>query len=268
MATQSRQGGALRFMRSISPKRRWQNQKNGCVAVFNVRDAVAGSMSSSMLPNSEIVDTVYSRRRRSAMRHWRALIVLDHRVDTRKVVFAAETAELSDDGCAGIRWYCGGERGTLTFMVGGTDKAFARARASPSLQWARRSSMQAAVVGSGSRCCNNMLLGASWSRPAGHSSWRRSWAGPPDFLTALPQGFGSELVNDRRLPSSRRWSPNPADNGYQGGCVSADAEKFASREEAAKSVGAGSMGESRGALLWPCGCREDSGVFSYIIGTL
>ena len=55
----------------------------------------------------------------------------------------------------------GAEAGTLTFMVGGGDKAFARAK--PVLEAMGKIIIQAGAAGSGqaAKVCNNMILGIS-----------------------------------------------------------------------------------------------------------
>ncbi len=65
----------------------------------------------------------------------------------------------------------GAEAATLTFMVGGSDEAFERAR--PVLEKMGKTIVHAGAPGNGqaAKICNNMILGVSIRRP---SCWRKS----------------------------------------------------------------------------------------------
>ena len=70
----------------------------------------------------------------------------------------------------------GATAGTLTFMVGGTDEAFARAR--PVLEVMGKNIFHAGASGNGqvAKICNNMLLGISMIGTCEAFCWVKSWA--------------------------------------------------------------------------------------------
>ena len=137
---------------------------NGCAIFPTVREAVAGADAVvSMLPNGKIVESVYAN---DVIGHAPiSALLLDCStidVDTaRKVEIAAQAAgyEMVDAPVSGGIAAANG--GTLTFMVGGSDEAFARAE--PILAAMGKAVIHAGASGAGqaAKICNNMILGAS-----------------------------------------------------------------------------------------------------------
>jgi 3-hydroxyisobutyrate dehydrogenase len=116
----------------------------------------------------------------------------------------------------------GAQAGTLTFMVGGTDEAFARAR--PLLENMGRTIVHAGGAGNGqaAKICNNMILGVSMI------------AVSEAFLLAEKLGLDAQRLFDIASKSSGQcWSmtsycpvpgpvpTSPANRGYQAGFTAA-----------------------------------------------
>ena len=194
---------------------------NGCTPFSNVRDAVQGvDAVVSMLPNGKIVDSVYAG---DVIGHApKGTILLDCStidVDTaRKVTEDASVAgyEMVDAPVSGGIAAANG--GTLTFMVGGTESAFARAE--PILAAMGKAVIHAGGSGAGqaAKICNNMLLGASMIATC------------ETFKLAEKLGLDLQTFYDiSSKASGQNWSmtsycpvpgvgpQTPADNGYQGG---------------------------------------------------
>ena len=99
--------------------------------------------------------------------------------------------------------------GSLTFMVGGTDEAFERAR--PFLETMGKAVIHAGGPGAGqaAKICNNMLLGASMVATCeAFVMAREARPRPADLLRHLVQGVGPVLVDDHLLPGPRRRPGN------------------------------------------------------------
>ncbi|WP_310468645.1 3-hydroxyisobutyrate dehydrogenase [Sphingomonas sp.] len=114
------------------------------------------------------------------------------------------------------------EGGTLTFMVGGSDEGFARAR--PILENMGKAVIHAGGPGSGqaAKICNNMLLGATMAATC------------ETFVLAQKLGLDPQVFFDiASKASGQSWSmtsycpvpgvgpDTPADRGYEGGFAAA-----------------------------------------------
>ena len=162
--------------------------------------------------------------------------------------------------------------GTLTFMVGGTAEAFARAQ--PILTAMGKTVIHAGDAGAGqaAKICNNMLLGATMIATC------------ESFAMAQKLGLDLQTFYDiSSKASGQSWSmtsycpvpgvgpQTPADNDYQGGFAAALMLKdLKLAMEAARLVGADvPMGE-RAAALYQRFSDAGSGAldFSAIIKTL
>ena len=162
--------------------------------------------------------------------------------------------------------------GTLTFMVGGTDDAFARAE--PILSAMGKAVIHAGASGAGqaAKICNNMLLGASMIATC------------ETFAMAEKLGLDLQTFYDiSSKASGQNWSmtsycpvpgvgpQSPADNEYQGGFATALMLKDLNLAmEAAQSVGADVPMGSRAAELYEAFAKAGQGGldFSAIIRTL
>ena len=139
-------------------------EKSGCLpmgsAVESVRDAEAVI---TMLPAGKHVRDVYET---SVLGEALTNAIL---IDCSTIDVATAKEEINKADAAGYRMVdapvSGGiaaaDAGTLTFMVGGTDEAFERAR--PILETMGKNVIHAGGAGAGqaAKICNNMLLGAS-----------------------------------------------------------------------------------------------------------
>jgi 3-hydroxyisobutyrate dehydrogenase len=145
----------------------------------------------------------------------------------------------------------GATAGTLTFMVGGADDAFARAR--PFLEAMGKTIVHAGGAGTGqaAKICNNMILGVSMI------------AVSEAFLLAEKLGLDAQRLFDIASKSSGQcWSmtsycpvpgpvpTSPANRGYQAGFTAAMMLKdLKLAQEAAHSAGAATpLGASAAAL--------------------
>ena len=252
-----------------------QARSNGCTVHSDVKKAVAGvDAVVSMQPNGKIVESVYNSDVIAAAPATALLLdcsTID--VATAKSV-AASAAEKSYDMLdapvsGGIAAAHGG---TLTFMVGGTAGAFARAE--PILSAMGKAVIHAGDAGAGqaAKICNNMLLGASMIATC------------ETFAMAEKLGLDLQTFYDiSSKASGQNWSmtsycpvpgvgpQTPADNDYQGGFATALMLKdLKLAMEAAGSVGATVPMGARAAELYAAFADGGSGNldFSAIIKTL
>lgn len=259
----------------LSPDALARARENGCAAFDTVQEAVAGvDAVVSMLPNGAIVDAVYGA---DVIGHAPlGALFLDCStidVDTARKVTAAAEAEgyaMVDAPVSGGIAAANG--GTLTFMVGGTDSAFARAE--PVLAAMGKAVIHAGTSGAGqaAKICNNMLLGASMIATC------------ETFKLAEKLGLDLQTFYDiSSKASGQNWSmtsycpvpgvgpQSPADNGYQGGFAAALMLKdLKLAMEAAASVDAEvPMGEKAAALYEDFAQSGSGGMdFSAIIKTM
>ena len=230
-------------------------QENGCATFTSVRDAVDGvDAVVSMLPNGSIVDSVFEN---DVLGHApTGAILLDCStidVDTARKVTADAVAagyDMVDAPVSGGIAAANG--GTLTFMVGGTDTAFARAE--PILSAMGKAVIHAGGSGAGqaAKICNNMLLGASMIATC------------ETFTMAEKLGLDLQTFYDiSSKASGQNWSmtsycpvpgvgpTSPADNDYQGGFATALMLKdLKLAMEAAQSVNADVPMGARAAELY------------------
>ena len=200
-------------------------QGNGCSVHSTVSEAVQGADAVvSMLPNGAIVDSVYSA---DVIGHAPAsALLLDcSTIDVgtaRKVAAAASTAGYAMVDAPVSGGIAAANGGTLTFMVGGSDEAFARAE--PILAAMGKAVIHAGTSGAGqaAKICNNMILGASMIATC------------EAFALAEKLGLDLQTFYDiSSKASGQSWSmtsycpvpgvgpASPADNGYQGGFAAA-----------------------------------------------
>ena len=200
-------------------------REHGCETFATVSEVVAGvDAVVSMLPNGAIVDAVYAR---DVIGHAPAsALLLDCStidVDTaRKVASAAEVAGHAMVDAPVSGGIAAANGGTLTFMVGGCDAAFARAE--PILSAMGKAVIHAGASGAGqaAKICNNMILGATMVATC------------EAFALALKLGLDPQTFYDiSSKASGQSWSmtsycplpgvgpQSPADNDYQGGFAAA-----------------------------------------------
>ncbi|MFY8076881.1 MAG: 3-hydroxyisobutyrate dehydrogenase [Sphingorhabdus lacus] len=259
----------------LSPEALARAEENGCAVFGTVQEAVTGvDAVVSMLPNGAIVDAVYGAD--VIGQAPQGALFLDCStidVDTaRKVTTAAEAAGYAMVDAPVSGGIAAANGGTLTFMVGGTDDAFARAE--PILAAMGKAVIHAGTSGAGqaAKICNNMLLGASMIATC------------ETFRLAEKLGLDLQTFYDiSSKASGQNWSmtsycpvpgvgpQSPADNGYQGGFAAALMLKdLKLAMEAADSVDAEvPMGEKAAALYEAFAQNGSGGMdFSAIIKTL
>lgn len=216
---------------------------NGCAVFPTVREAVQGvDAVVSMLPNGKIVESVYTDDV-IGQAPVGALLLDCSTIDVgtaRKVAAAAETAGYAMVDAPVSGGIAAANGGTLTFMVGGSDEAFARAE--PILAVMGKAVIHAGASGAGqaAKICNNMILGASMIATC------------EAFAMADKLGLDLQTFYDiSSKASGQSWSmtsycpvpgvgpQSPADNGYQGGFAAALMLKDLKLAlEAAQSIGA------------------------------
>jgi len=197
----------------------------GCAVFTSVREAMDGVEAVvSMLPNGQIVASVFEN---DIFGHAPAgAILLDCStidVGTARGVTAAAAAagyDMVDAPVSGGIAAANG--GTLTFMVGGTDTAFARAERILACMGKAVIHAGASGAGQAAKICNNMLLGASMIATC------------ETFVMAEKLGLDLQTFYDiSSQASGQNWSmtsycpvpgvgpTTPADNDYQGGFATA-----------------------------------------------
>ena len=259
----------------LSPEALARAKDNGCATYTSVREAVQGADAIvSMLPNGAIVESVYSA---DVIGHApNAALLLDCStidVDTaRKVASAASAAGYAMVDAPVSGGIAAANGGTLTFMVGSSDEAFARAE--PILAAMGKAVIHAGASGAGqaAKICNNMILGATMIATC------------EAFALAEKLGLDLQTFYDiSSKASGQSWSmtsycpvpgvgpASPADNGYQGGFAAALMLKDLKLAlEAAQSVGAQVPMGTRAEELYQAFTAAGNGGtdFSGIIKTL
>ena len=250
-------------------------QGNGCAVVPTVREAVEGvDAVVSMLPNGAVVESVYTS---DVIGHAPAsALLLDcSTIDVgtaRKVEDAARAAGYAMVDAPVSGGIAAANGGTLTFMVGGSDAAFAKAE--PILAAMGKAVIHAGQSGAGqaAKICNNMILGATMIATC------------EAFALAEKLGLNLQTFYDiSSKASGQSWSMtsycpvpgvgpiSPADNGYQGGFAAALMLKdLKLAMEAAQAAGAKVPMGARAAELYAEFTAAGGGStdFSGIIATL
>jgi 3-hydroxyisobutyrate dehydrogenase len=194
---------------------------SGCTVVASIMDAVCDADAVvSMLPNGAIVEQVYGTDVIGrAPAH--ALLIDCSTIDiatARSVAGMASDAgyEMVDAPVSGGIAAANG--GTLTFMVGGSSEAFARAR--PILSAMGKAVIHAGAIGSGqaAKICNNMLLGATMIATC--EAFRLAERLDLDlqtFYDISSKASGQSWSMTSYCPVPGVGPQSPADNRYQGG---------------------------------------------------
>jgi 3-hydroxyisobutyrate dehydrogenase len=200
-------------------------QENGCSTFGTVREAVEGvDAVVSMLPNGKIVDGVYSADVIGVAPA--SAILLDCStidVATAKSVGEAASAAGYDAVDAPVSGgIAAANAGTLTFMVGGSDTAFARAE--PILQAMGKAVIHAGGLGAGqaAKICNNMMLGIHMIGTCeAFAMAERLGLDPQTFYDIASVSSGQSWSVTSYCPVPGAGPQSPADNGYQPGFAAA-----------------------------------------------
>lgn len=227
----------------------------------------------TMLPNGAIVKSVYKE---SVIGHAPAGAVL---IDCSTIDVATAKEVISNAESAGYDMVdapvSGGiaaaNGGTLTFMVGGTDKAFNRAE--EVLQAMGKAVIHAGDAGAGqtAKICNNMLLAISMIGTAEAMKMAEKLGlDPQKFYEISSQSSGYCWSLNAYTPMPGVGVESPADNEYKGGFATALMLKdLRLAMDAAKDVDAKTVLGAKAAEIYEALAEEHGGLdFSSVIKTL
>jgi 3-hydroxyisobutyrate dehydrogenase len=193
----------------------------GCQASATVREAVAHvDAVVTMLPNGGIVDRVY---RDDVIGHapTSAILIDCSTIDVataRTVATAAEAGGYAIVDAPVSGGIAAANAGTLTFMVGGRDTAFASAEVILSAMG--KAVIQAGGPGAGqaAKTCNNMLLGASMIATCETFALAKKLGlDLQTFFEISSKASGQNWSMTSYCPVPGVGPTTPADNGYAGG---------------------------------------------------
>ncbi len=259
----------------LAPDALERARENGCATFATVQEAVRDvDAVVSMLPNGAIVDSVYAN---DVIGHAPSTAVLldCSTIDVataRKVGEAAAKAgyEMVDAPVSG--GIAAANAGTLTFMVGGTDEAFARAE--PILAAMGKAVIHAGGLGAGqaAKICNNMLLGIHMIGTCEAMAMAQKLGlDPQTFYDIASVSSGQCWSLTSYCPVPGVGPQSPADNDYQPGFAAALMLKDLklAMEAAATSGTKTPMGERAKQLYEAFNAEGNGGLdFSAIIRTL
>ena len=259
----------------LSPEALDRAKENGCQTYTSVQEAVQGAEAVvSMLTNGKIVESVFTA---DVIGHapTSALLLDCSTIDVataRKVAEAASAAgyEMVDAPVSGGIAAANG--GTLTFMVGGSADAFAKAE--PILAAMGKAVIHAGASGAGqaAKICNNMILGATMIATCeAFALADKLGLDLQTFFDISSKASGQSWSMTAYCPVPGVGPQSPADNGYQGGFAAGLMLKdLKLAMEAAQTAGANvPMGQRAEELYEEFANAGTAGVdFSGIIKTL
>lgn len=198
---------------------------NGSQTFSAVAEAVEGvDAVVSMLPNGAIVDSVYGKD--VIGKAPAGAVFLDcSTIDVataRKVGEAAIAAGYDAVDAPVSGGIAAANAGTLTFMVGGTDAAFARAE--PILAAMGKAVIHAGTLGAGqaAKICNNMALGIHMIGTCeAFAMAGKLGLDPQRFYDIISVSSGQSWSVTSYCPVPGAGPTSPADNGYQPGFAAA-----------------------------------------------
>ena len=242
----------------LSPEAVAAAEAAGATAAPTVAEAVKDAeIVVTMLPAGKHVESVYSGEVYGAAKPG-ALFLDCSTIDVataRRVIDAATDRgfDMVDAPVSGGIAAANG--GTLTFMVGGTDAAFERAK--PILSAMGKAVIHAGGAGNGqaAKICNNMLLGATMVATCeSFAMAKKLGLDPQTFYDISSVSSGQSWSMTSYCPVPGVGPQSPSDNGYQGGfAVGLMLKDLKLATEAAASVGAsvpmGNVAESLYQLL-------------------
>ena len=200
-------------------------EANGCATFISAAEACDGAEAVvSMLPNGVIVKSVYSAD--VIGKAPAGAIFLDcSTIDVataREVIGAATNAgyEMVDAPVSGGIAAANG--GTLTFMVGGSETAFGRAK--PVLEAMGKAVIHAGDAGNGqaAKICNNMLLAIHMAGTCeAFAMAEKLGLDPQTFYDISSVSSGQNWSMTSYCPVPGVGPQSPSDNDYQGGFATA-----------------------------------------------
>ncbi|CAN5216814.1 3-hydroxyisobutyrate dehydrogenase [soil metagenome] len=226
----------------------------GCARAASAADAVAGADAVvTMLPAGKHVEAVYTGEVFAAAAPGTLFLdcsTIDVATARRVIAAAVEKGfEMVDAPVSGGIAAANG--GTLTFMVGGEDPAFAKAK--PILSAMGKAVIHAGGAGNGqaAKICNNMLLGATMVATCeAFAMAQKIGLDPQTFYDISSVSSGQSWSMTSYCPLPGVGPQTPADNDYQGGfAVALMLKDLKLATEAAASVNASvPMGNAAEAL--------------------
>ncbi|WAJ31486.1 3-hydroxyisobutyrate dehydrogenase [Antarcticirhabdus aurantiaca] len=197
----------------------------GCERATNAREACAEAAAVvTMLPAGRNVEAVYTAEVFGAAPASAVLIdcsTIDVATARRVSAIAEERGyDMVDAPVSG--GIAAAAAGTLTFMVGGSDEAFAKAE--PILSAMGKAVIHAGAGGSGqaAKICNNMVLGATMVATCeAFLLARKLGLDPQTFYDIASQSSGQSWSLTSYAPLPGVGPQTPADRDYQGGFAAA-----------------------------------------------
>jgi 3-hydroxyisobutyrate dehydrogenase len=200
-------------------------EQSGCSPVATVAEALEGAEAVvSMLPNGKIVDSVYGEEVLGKAPTG-ALLLDCSTIDVataRAVAQAAGSAGYAMVDAPVSGGIAAASAGTLTFMVGGPDEAFARAQ--PVLAAMGKTVIHAGGSGAGqaAKLCNNMLLAIHMIGTCeAFAMAQKLGLDPQTFYDISSVSSGQNWSMTSYCPVPGVGPVSPADNKYEGGFATA-----------------------------------------------
>ncbi|MED5546959.1 MAG: 3-hydroxyisobutyrate dehydrogenase [Pseudomonadota bacterium] len=199
--------------------------EQGCTPCASVEEAVAGAEAVlSMLPNGAIVKAVLTQEVLGVAPKDAVLIdcsTIDLETAREVTLLAREAGYPMVDApvSGGI---AAASAGTLTFMVGGSDEAFARAE--PVLEPMAKAVIRAGESGAGqiAKMCNNMLLAVHMIGTCEALKLaEKAGLDPQTFYDISSKSTGYCWSLNDYTPMAGVGAASPADNDYAGGFAAA-----------------------------------------------
>jgi 3-hydroxyisobutyrate dehydrogenase len=244
----------------------------GAVRCTSATEAVAGADAVvTMLPAGKHVEAVYTSEVFEAAKAG-ALFLDCSTIDVataRRVIAAAEAKGFAMVDAPVSGGIAAANGGTLTFMVGGADDAFARAK--PILSAMGKAVIHAggAANGQAAKICNNMLLGATMVATCeSFAMAKKLGLDPQTFYDISSVSSGQSWSMTSYCPLPGVGPQTPADNDYKGGfAVALMLKDLKLANEAAASVNASvPMGAAAQALyqMWSSSGKGDKDFSSMV----
>jgi 3-hydroxyisobutyrate dehydrogenase len=227
----------------------------GCAVAPGAADAVSGAEAViTMLPAGQHVASVW-REAGFPVAAPNTLLIDCSTIDVataRTLAAEAEARGLEAVDAPVSGGIAAAAAGTLTFMVGGTDKGFGEAE--PILSAMGKAVLRAGGHGAGqaAKICNNMLLAASMIATCeAFEMAKKLGLAPQAFFEIASRSSGQSWSMTSYCPLPGVGPETPADHGYQGGFATALMLKdLRLAMEAAEAAGASTPMGTRAAELY------------------
>lgn len=199
----------------------------GATSAVSVADCVsAAEVVVTMLPNGAIVKATYNGEDGILANAASGALLIDSSTisvdDAREVIASAESAGLDMLDAPVSGGVAGAAAGTLAFMVGGTDKAFARAE--PIIEPMAGKIVHTGGAGNGqaAKVCNNMLLAISMIGTAeAYNLGRKLGLDDQVFFDVAANASGQSWSLTSYCPVPGPVPTSPANNDYKPGFAAA-----------------------------------------------